>query len=250
MIRRYEEISNNAWPALQTILYDGWLLRFAEGVTKRSNSVSMLYPSTINPLDKIQFCESLYKEQGIAPCFKVTSVSDPANIDELLENHGYYIHSYVSFQVLESEGFHNLQTGYFTEDKVVAGQELSPGWIENFIRMNGFESSGKPVYVAIMQQVKSPKCLVSVYRDERCIAVGLGVIENGFTGIFDIVVDPAYRNEGHATTVMKSILQWGKDNGATRAYLQVMSNNLPALNLYRKLGFRELYQYWYRMKNL
>lgn len=55
MIRQIEEISLNAWPALQTIHYDGWILRFAYGVTKRSNSVSLIYESTLNVDAKIDF---------------------------------------------------------------------------------------------------------------------------------------------------------------------------------------------------
>ncbi|MDK2951368.1 MAG: hypothetical protein PWQ77_1033 [Kosmotogales bacterium] len=38
MIRRMEEISNNALPSLNTYLYDGWLLRSSLGFTKRANS--------------------------------------------------------------------------------------------------------------------------------------------------------------------------------------------------------------------
>jgi hypothetical protein len=53
-----EELSLNAWPAHQTLLYDGWVIRFANGYTKRANSVNPLYLSTIDLDEKIAFCRA------------------------------------------------------------------------------------------------------------------------------------------------------------------------------------------------
>jgi ribosomal protein S18 acetylase RimI-like enzyme len=44
------------------------------------------------------------------------------------------------------------------------------------------------------------------------------------------------------------LVNWGKEYSAKCAYLQVVLENVPALNLYSKMGFKERYQYWYRIK--
>jgi ribosomal protein S18 acetylase RimI-like enzyme len=252
-VLRFEEISNNAWPALQTMLYDGWVLRFADGVTKRSNSVSLLYASGIDPAKKIDFCEQLYMAKGIRPCFKITGISEPGGIDKLLETRGYFIHSYISFQTIDLTGFPtNDPTGPIAQEHDLANvrmdTELNPGWMDDFIRMNEFDPARKSTYLAIMNQLNLPKCLTTITINKKTVGVGLGVAEGDFVGIFDIVVDKSVRNNGLGRLIVETILRWSKTMGAETAYLQVLADNYPAISLYQKMGFREIYQYWYRMK--
>lgn len=245
MIRQFEELSNNAWPALQTMQYDGWLLRFAGGVTKRSNSVSLLYPSSIDPSEKIAFCDALYRSQGITPCFKITDSAFPEGIDEALAEKGYLICADISFQTMQIGEVERTN-----DPSLILESDLNPFWIGEFIRMNRFDPARQPVYEAIMRQVMTPKCLVSIQHDLKTVAVGLGVLEGKYIGIFDLVVDPAVRRKGLARMVMDAILHWGRQNGAETAYLQVLTDNDPALQLYRSMGFREIYRYWYRMAGI
>ena len=243
MIRRYEEISNNAWPALQTVQYDGWILRFANGVTKRSNSVNLLYPSTLDADQKIGFCEKLYALKHIPPCFKITSIADPEDIDQRLGSRGYILHSTISFQTISLAGISSEPLRDIHVDT-----DLNPRWIDNFIRMNAFDRNRKSTYIGIMEQLFLPKCLISLSSERKIIGVGLGVVEGNFFGLFDIVVDRAFRNTGLGYHIVGNLLRWGKKNGADTAYLQVLTDNIPALRLYEKMGFREIYRYWYRMK--
>jgi N-acetylglutamate synthase len=43
-IRGLEERAFNAWPALQTVVAEGWVMRFSAGYTKRANSINAWHP--------------------------------------------------------------------------------------------------------------------------------------------------------------------------------------------------------------
>ena len=101
MIRSIEELSMNAWPALQTLHYDGWVVRFSAGYTRRGNSVYPLYPSRIDLDEKIQTCESLYRARNLPVVFKLTGASTPEDLDACLDVHGYRVDSLTSVQLLD-----------------------------------------------------------------------------------------------------------------------------------------------------
>ena len=71
-IRQIEEAGLNAWPAHQQMLYDGWLLRFADGYTKRANSVNPVYRSNLEIDEKIKTCQEIYRNQGLPAVFRLT----------------------------------------------------------------------------------------------------------------------------------------------------------------------------------
>jgi hypothetical protein len=100
MVTNIEELSLNAWASLQTVLYDGWIIRFANGYTKRANSVNPLYPSNVNVVDKLQFCENLYRERGLPVVFKITPSVYPDNLDDILKENGYQKDSPTSVQTV------------------------------------------------------------------------------------------------------------------------------------------------------
>ena len=72
LIRRVEELTISAWPALHTLLYDGWVLRLAAGFTRRANSVWPLYESTLGLERKVEACEQVYRRAEQRVVFKMT----------------------------------------------------------------------------------------------------------------------------------------------------------------------------------
>src|SRR3954466_12000144 len=87
-IRQIEEFTLNAWPALRQVLLDGWVLRFADGYTGRSNSVNPIYPGTVDAGEKVRLCEQFYWQAGLPAVFKLTPDSG-ADLERLLVDRGY-----------------------------------------------------------------------------------------------------------------------------------------------------------------
>jgi ribosomal protein S18 acetylase RimI-like enzyme len=92
--------------------------------------------------------------------------------------------------------------------------------------------------------------IVSVYKIEKGIFIGcgFGVIEKDFVGLFDIIVNEEFRGKGCGKEIVEAILAKAKEIGAKKAYLSVVNNNMIAKTLYEKIGFQEIYKYWYRIK--
>lgn len=59
-ITKLEELAINAFPALLTELYNGWILRFSKGYTYRGNSVNPLYNRNKNQGKSIDYCEAAF----------------------------------------------------------------------------------------------------------------------------------------------------------------------------------------------
>lgn len=82
--------------------------------------------------------------------------------------------------------------------------------------------------------------------DGRTVAVGRGAVDDEWLGVMAVEVEPAYRRQGLATTIMATLCRWGIERGARRGYLQVFEGNRPAIALYDKLGFWLHHGYHYR----
>ncbi len=241
MQRFFEELALNAWPALQTQHYDGWILRFAEGYTRRANSISSLYPSSIAVEEKIAHCEQIYRARGLDTVFKLTGAAEPADLDMLLSRSGYTATALTSVQTMEIPDLPDPEI-----DAVTGCEEVSNDWLEVYCALS--ERQFVPAMRGVLDAILLPKVFMLLYRNDEPVAAGLSVVERGYVGFYDIITAPAWRNQGLGTQLMLHLLHWGKANGAAHAYLQVMCDNPPAQHLYEKLGFREIYRYWYRAK--
>ncbi|WDH83394.1 GNAT family N-acetyltransferase [Paenibacillus urinalis] len=240
-----EELSLNHWPSLSTLLYDGWLLRFANGFTKRANSIHPLYHSTGETLHKITECEKLYAANGLPAVFKITPFIHPAELDSTLDQLHYSVVDVTSVQTVDLAHIREPQL-----TSVQIYEDPHDEWINDYYNLNQVKAADRITMERMLSNIRTRRGFISLYDNEQVVACGLGVVEREYIGLYDIVTDARYRNRGFGEQMILNLLSWGKDHGARFSYLAVVANNAPALRLYSKIGYTENYKYWYRVRAL
>jgi ribosomal protein S18 acetylase RimI-like enzyme len=244
MIRLIEELSFNAWPSLQTVYYDGWVLRFANGFSKRANSVNPLYDSTIDPDRKIEYSEAVYREKGLKTIFKLNEISCPSNLDEILAGRGYETIDHVSVQVSELNDASSR-----SPRSCDIHERATDAWMDAYCGMDKRASENRETFESMLDTIVPRKAFFTLRDGEKIVASGMGVLDSGFMGLFNIIVEMDYRGGGWGSRLLSDMLGWAGKNGAHSAYLQVLKDNSSATGIYRKFGFREVSEYWYRIKD-
>lgn len=198
----------NAWPSLQTLWYDGWALRFADGYTRRANSVNILQPSRLDLADKISHCEKLYVSRGLDIVFKLTPASNHQMLDSILAELGYYEEAPTNVSVAKLDSVFSSSS-----EKVKIDDGPSDEWIANYCRLSNIDTEKIPVMVRLL------KGFFTLRQGDEVLATGLAVIERGYVGLFDIVVDAEVRNRGLGTSLVLNMLAWGRSNSqASRTF--------------------------------
>jgi ribosomal protein S18 acetylase RimI-like enzyme len=243
----YEHLAFNAWPALRVVVRGNWLLRFADGYTKRANSVNALGLERGVPAAELErrvaAAEALYARQGIASTFKLSPLMDPG-LDAVLAARGYtYLDDTLMMvaDLTRGPGAVGMPAG------VVVDTERGAVWSRVYSGFNNVPAARQSVHDRMLDSLVPIGGFALATDDGEPAAAGLGVVEGEHVGLFDIVADPARRRAGHGRRVVEGIMAWGVSLGATKAYLMVVAANAPAIALYERLGYREVYRSHYRI---
>jgi N-acetylglutamate synthase len=247
MITKIEELSMNAFPALSTVLLNGWVLRFANGYAKRANSVNPIYKCNNDLVNNIELCEKMYKSKGIDTVFKLTENDDSYKIDEILKKRGY---SYEAKTNVMLKDIGNLEATDKENRNVVIYKEINEKWFEAFTRINKINPNNTQTLKLMLNRIIPEVYCAGIIEEEEIIAVGLGVAQGEYVGMYDICVQEDKRRRGLGTRIMKSLINEASRDGYKYSYLQVVDANEAAKLLYQGLGYQKQYSYWYRVKTL
>ena len=242
-IKLLEERASNAHVALDMMLYDGWILKFSEGYSHRANSVGLLYPSTIDPEEKIDYCEKRYAEQNLPCTFKLTDRD--TEMYERLVKRGYREASPSDLMILALQDLPTPEGTFRFSDRP------SEEWLRAYFTFKGYSDPGRQNTIRrMLAKVRVETCFAAVLRDGAIAACASTATERGYALLQNVVTDPCLRWQGIGRTVCLAMLSKAKQNGAEWAYLQVDTINTPARRMYDSMGFQILYSYRYMEKHL
>ncbi len=244
LIKTLEEKSLNAIPCLQQILYDGWIIRLAEGYIKRANSVTPLYDSIEDVETKIPRCEQIYRRFNLPPIFCLTPIARPTDLDLKLEQAGYIKRDPVSVQVKDL-----ISTDFTGDRQFIISNELSQEWLDRLVHIIDLPLVHWGTISTMLEIIPNQTCYALLKDKGKFCACALGVLDGEYLGIFFINTVKQQHRQGYGSELISRILNWGKQQGATKAYVQVEVSNQAAIAFYSKLGFKEAYQYFYRLRN-
>jgi len=241
-----EEVAFRAWPAEEVMDLGGWRLRFSHGVTRRANSVwPNAWHGDIALDERAEAVEAFSASHGILPSYQLTSVAEPAGLDAFLSKRGYSIDAPVSVQTLELA--RPRPTRETSGLAASVERKASEAWLSIAVGRSRFAGSRKP-YLGILARIGERAGYALARSNGEPVAVGLGVTDGAWLGVFGMLTVPEARRQGAARAILEALVRWGAESGASHAYLQVERENEAARAVYASAGFETRYDYHYRTR--
>ena len=238
-----ETAGANAWPALHQEDYDGWVMRFSNGYTKRANSIYPNHPSAL-PLDtKLEICRKRYSAHDLPMIFRITSISPEPELDNYLENQHYRRSSRTKVMACPL----NNPDRYTETTSAISSLSLDD-WLSHFYSLSDFSTEYRDTHHNILSKIEKQVVYLRLSSKDKSVACGMGVLDGDYFGLFSILTAANYRNQGFGGEITAALMNWASENEAVFAYLQVQVDNSPAFYLYRKYSFKPVYEYWYRIQ--
>ncbi|GAA4487131.1 GNAT family N-acetyltransferase [Rhodococcus olei] len=241
-IRALELAAADGWPGTEQAWIDGWLARHGGGFTRRANAAAPLGQAhrigDLNSGDTLDRLRAWYAERG-----QPLTLLLPDRLGSPPD--GWTVSADV--QVLAADIANlTLPAG---ESLVSVTGEVGPHWLPLYhYRGAELPAPAPDVLSAVRDGELGFGALGSP--DTELLAITRAAITEApdgrrWVGLAAVEVAPEHRRRGLGLLICAEMIRWGRDHGATHAYVQVEAGNAAAIALYRTLGMVDHHRYRY-----
>ena len=255
-LRALDEIASGATPSPLEADVAGWWCKAAPDLPFRRCNVARPPLGAGDDPDKVRSAlaavRGWYAAIGQRTIVQVSSADPSADaLDAILAAEGLAVEAPVHVMVAALDRI--------VDPSIVRpGAEVQAGvdeaWAHAYgvIHGGGATQEGRTAAYGRMLAAFGDRALAATVVDEQEATVGLGygVLDRGWLGIFGMGTAPAHRRRGIASAIVRALADEATERGATRAYLQVETDNAAAIACYERLGFTVSHHYHYRSEGL
>lgn len=228
------------WPAVEEVAVEGWVARFAGGVTQRANAVLPL-AAPPDPREALDQVEKLYADRGLPAVFQLGPATEPADLDDVLAARGYTSGSPTSVQAT------TLDRALAVPKGVAITQAPDRAWLDLWWAVDG-RSDATALATARKVLTGGPALYATLTDTRGAAAVGRLALVGAWGGVFCLTVRPDARRRGLGGAVLTGLLAAGQARGVSRSWLQVRAENTAARRLYERAGYTQTATYHYRTR--
>lgn len=243
-----ERLAVAAWLPDEVADHRGWLLRAAGGFTGRGNSALVLVDprgsaSGDDLDDRLADVERWYAARHLpamlaVPLPRFAAIARRAGERGWTSGHGGRV-LVADLARLRDDAATSATPGAYL---VGVADDLDPAWLQRYHpRAGSLPDAGR----RMLARGDRVAFAAARSRDGDVVAIGRGVVVDGWLGVNAVETVPAHRRRGLATRILAVLVAWARAHGATRAFLQVDLSNDVAHAVYRTAGFVDHHTYRY-----
>lgn len=240
-----DELMANAWPPAVRENRGGWLVRWADGFTRRANSALPVGQADEVPT-LVSECEQFYRSHRTAPVFQVSTASAPPELVDYLVARRYRgtartLVAHASVQDVIA----NTRSSGSTE---VEQDHVPDDWFDAYWEVEasrGRSGADAKMCRDTLLEPALPRAYATVRALGEVAGVGQIVVERGWAGVQCMATRTGHRRRGAATAVLHCLAVEAAARGAEKMYLAVMADNLAAQRVYQRATFRPAHEYRY-----
>lgn len=228
------------WRPLESEPLGEWVLRASEGFSSRGCSVLSLGDPGIPLTQAVTETQQWYSSRGLRPQAHVHPGSPP---DTAFREAGWRAYESTSLMLASAS---RVLRRLGQTDSAGAGLEVTltdhvdEAWLATDERSARFGSAARAVLEAgdvVLATVRDPTGAV--------LSRGRGAFHGDWLGVSSVWTEPSRRGQGLGAVVLRELLEWGAEQGATTTYLQVVESNTVARDLYERRGYELHHRYDY-----
>jgi GNAT superfamily N-acetyltransferase len=229
------------WQPVETEPLGDWVLRASGGFSSRGNSVLALGDPGMPLAAAVSHVADWYADRSLAPRAHV----HPAGAEEAAFAEAGWTTYESTLLMLASVARVLRRLGRASEINVQHRATVDDGWLASDERAARHGDAARSV-------LDAGEVTFATVRDESgaVLARGRGALHGDWLGVSSLFTRADVRRRGLGAAVLRSLVEWGSERGATTTYLQVVVSNTAAQELYQARGYEVHHRYDYLVADL